>query len=80
MIMDGAINTAMAKLGYHNVKDKQRKVVRAIASGRGVFVALKTGFGKSLCYTMLPFVIHIALPSTLIHIYNFYSVSLRLYP
>ena len=54
--MDEAITAAAAKLGYCDVKNEQREVVRAIATGRDVFVALPTGFGKSLCYAVLPFV------------------------
>ena len=37
-------------------KPEQRKAVKSIYLGRDVFVWLPTGFGKSLCYEVLPFV------------------------
>ena len=36
-------------LGFATLKSEQEKVVAQFASGREVFVALPTGYGKSLC-------------------------------
>ena len=54
--IDDAIDAAAARLGYEEVKSKQREAVRAIVNEKDVFVSLPTGYGKSLCYAMLPFV------------------------
>ena len=40
-------------LGY-SLKPEQRRSVEKFAAGSDVFVSLPTGFGKSLCYTLLP--------------------------
>ena len=55
-ILDSAIDAAAARLGYEEVKPEQREAVRGLVNGRDVFVALPTGFGKSLCNAMLPLV------------------------
>ena len=54
--IDNAIDVAAARLGYEEVKSEQREAVRAIVNEKDVFVSLPTGYGKSLCYAMLPFV------------------------
>ena len=54
--IDDAIDAAAARLGYEEVKSEQREAVRAIVNEKDVFVSLPTGYGKSLCYAMLPFV------------------------
>lgn len=56
MDVDTAITEAAKKLGYQEVKSEQRDVIRQFVSGRDVFVSLPTGFGKSLCYVLLPLV------------------------
>ena len=38
------------------LKKEQVSAVRAVYEGRDVFVWLPTGFGKSICYELLPFV------------------------
>ena len=55
-ILDSAIAAAAARLVYEEVKPEQREAVRGLVNGRDVFVTLPTGFGKSLCYAMLPLV------------------------
>ena len=37
------------------VKEEQRSSMRAVYEGSDVFVWLPTGYGKSLCYQALPF-------------------------
>ena len=54
--VDSAIDEAASKLGYSHVKPEQREAIRALASGQDVFVALPTGYGKSVCYALLPLV------------------------
>ena len=37
------------------LKDQQLQAIHAVYSGKDVFVFLPTGFGKSICYQVLPF-------------------------
>ena len=52
-----AARKAAVRLGYKQLKEEQVKVVEAYISGRDVFAVLPTGFGKSLCFACLPFVL-----------------------
>lgn len=45
---------AARALGYEKLKKEQLEVVCSFIAGNDVFVALPTGFGKSLCYAILP--------------------------
>ena len=49
-----AAKLAAADLEYSQLKPEQLRVIVAFVSGRDVFVSLPTGYGKSLCYSVLP--------------------------
>lgn len=57
-MVDEAISCAAAALGYPSVRREQMDAVRPVVLGNDVFVALPTGYGKSLCYAVLPLVGH----------------------
>ena len=44
-------------VGYDQLKDEQVNILCTFVEGRDVFVSLPTGFGKSLCYMLLPLVL-----------------------
>ena len=45
---------AAASLGYLSLKPEQEATILAFVSGKDVFVSLPTGYGKSLCFGLLP--------------------------
>jgi len=52
-----ALSFAVSKIGKEGIvlKPEQLQAVRYIYEGRDVFLWLPTGFGKSICYEVLPF-------------------------
>ena len=54
--IDNIIDDAASSIGYPALKLEQRRVLKAFVEGKDVFVSLPTGYGKSLCYALLPFV------------------------
>ena len=56
--MDRSISYALEKIAYSTVvlKAEQATCIKCIYEGKDVFLWLPTGFGKSLCYEVLPFV------------------------
>ena len=42
------------------LKPEQKACVKSIYEGKDIFLWLPTGFGKSICYKVLPFVFDIA--------------------
>ena len=55
---EGAIHYALERFvsTHLGLKEEQLKATRAVYEGKNVFVWLPTGFGKSLCYQAIPFV------------------------
>ena len=49
-----AANKAAQDLGYAALKPKQLEVVSGVLRGEDVFAVLPTGYGKSLCFAVLP--------------------------
>ena len=56
--LDCALSYALQRLGTPDMSLKPEQVasISAIYKGKDVFVWLPTGFGKSVCYEVLPFV------------------------
>ena len=55
--IDSAIDRAVDFLGLEvTLKEQQREALRVFLSGKDVFIALPTGFGKSLCFALIPVV------------------------
>ena len=52
-----AVRKAGVSVGYDQLKDEQVNILCTFVEGRDVFVSLPTGFGKSLCYRLLPLVL-----------------------
>ena len=48
------IRAAAASFGYSSLKSEQERALEAFIRGEDVFVSLPTGYGKSLCYVLLP--------------------------
>ena len=49
-----AIQSAGERMGHAKVKDEQFRVIEDVVRGRCTFVSVPTGYGKSLCYGVLP--------------------------
>ena len=60
-----AVSYALQKFGKAGIvlKPEQQQVVRHVYEGRDVFLWLPTGFGKSICYEVLPFLLDLKLDS-----------------
>jgi ATP-dependent helicase YprA (DUF1998 family) len=52
-----SVKYALERLGlrHFSLKPGQQQSIEAVYNGRDVFVWLPTGYGKSLCYVVLPF-------------------------
>lgn len=50
-----SITEATRELGYPIMKPEQLDITVAFVEGRDVFSVLPTGYGKSLCYSCLPY-------------------------
>ena len=54
MDVEGILSGYAAKLSLSSLKQKQKEAVMQFLSKKDVFVLLLTGFGKSICYGILP--------------------------
>ena len=53
-LCETAATKAADTLGCSELKQEQMQVVTAVLQGRDVFAVLPTGYGKTLCYAVLP--------------------------
>ena len=56
---DSVLEMAVRSCGLKELKPKQREALLAFIDHRDVFVALPTGYGKSIIYGILPVVFDI---------------------
>ena len=49
-----AVEESVQEAGYSPLKVKQKEAIEAFVSGKDTFVALPTGYGKSIIYALLP--------------------------
>ena len=54
--LEAAIASSCATMGVAKLKDKQREAIISFVEGNDVLVILPTGYGKSLCFALLPLV------------------------
>ena len=54
MDLTAALEKVVVTLGYTSLKQEQKDAIKEFVKGHDVFVCLPTGFGKSLCYIILP--------------------------
>ena len=47
---------AMTDLKVETLKDKKKEAMCSFLNGRDCFVIMPTGYGKTLCYVLLPYV------------------------
>ena len=52
--LDVAIQEVIQKMNLKSMKDKQTEAIQAFISGQDTFVALPTGYGKSIIFGVLP--------------------------
>ncbi len=48
------LQKAALRLGYDSLKAEQELAITSFIRGKDVFVSLPTGYGKSLCFALLP--------------------------
>jgi len=51
---DVAIQEVIQKMNLKPLKEKQTEAIQAFISGKDTFVALPTGYGKSIIFGILP--------------------------
>ena len=57
MSFEQALQYAVSLVGKAGItlKEEQTRAIRSVYDGNDVFLWLPTGFGKSVCYEVLPF-------------------------
>ena len=58
MDLSHALDEAVKEAGFTLLKTKQEEVLKVFISGKDTFVALPTGYGKSIIFTILSSVIN----------------------
>ena len=54
--VESVVETVTSGLGYATLKKEQKDAILSFVAGRDIFVALPTGYGKTICYCCLPMV------------------------
>uniref|UniRef100_A0A1X7V1H5 Helicase ATP-binding domain-containing protein n=1 Tax=Amphimedon queenslandica TaxID=400682 RepID=A0A1X7V1H5_AMPQE len=54
MAVYAALINVIPKLGYDSLRSLQVKVITSLVTGIDIFAVLPMGYGKSLCYLVLP--------------------------
>ena len=54
--VEAAIASSCAVIGVVELKEKQKDAIKFFVEGNDVLVILPTGYGKSLCFALLPLV------------------------
>ena len=59
-----AYSLSCVKQEVLSLKDQQVEAVKLLSEGKDVFIWFPTGYGKSICYQLLPFVFDVKLGRT----------------
>ena len=51
---DASVDEVCSRMDLHHLKPKQLEAINKFVSGSDTFVALPTGYGKSIIYAILP--------------------------
>ena len=71
MDVESIVNEVAFSIGYSSLRVEQKTALLQFLSGNNIFVRLPTGYGKSLCYILLPLIFdrlntHISLSSVIL--------------
>ena len=68
--LEEVIRESASRLGYKELKHEQMKAILSFVQGNNTFVALPTGYKKSLIYAALPYVFDVMQGSYLYFHFN----------